>query len=99
MTTVLVVRGEARRELVEASEYYDEQRPGYGERFTDAVEREFALLLEFPNLGATVGRRVHRRVLSDWPYSIFYINRGDELLVLALGHHSRRPGYWRSRLH
>jgi len=96
--TSLVVRAEARLELLEARDYYDEQRRGYGERFVEAVEREFELLLEFPNLGEVVGRNLRRRVMSNWPYSIMYANRGDELLVVAIAHHSRQPGYWRSRL-
>jgi hypothetical protein len=24
--------------------------------------------------------------------------RGDELIIVAVSHHRRRPGYWRSRL-
>jgi toxin ParE1/3/4 len=98
MASVLVVRDEARRELLEARDYYDEQRPGYGERFVEAVERELALLLDFENIGKPLGGGVRRRTLSNWPYGIVYIIRGEELLVIAVAHHRRRPGYWRSRL-
>ncbi|HEX9460775.1 MAG TPA: type II toxin-antitoxin system RelE/ParE family toxin [Thermoanaerobaculia bacterium] len=98
MASVLVVRDEARRELLEARDYYDEQRRGYGVRFVEAVEREFALLLEFQNIGKSVGSGVRRHTLSDWPYGIFYRLRGDELIIVAIAHHRRRPGYWRSRL-
>jgi toxin ParE1/3/4 len=98
MASVLIVRDEARRELLEARDYYDEQRGGYGLRFVEAVEREFALLLQFENIGKSVGNGVRRRTLSDWPYGIFYRLRGDELIIVAIAHHRRRPGYWRSRL-
>lgn len=98
MANVLVVRGEARRELIEACEYYEEQRRGYGDRFADAVDRELALLLDFPYIGRAVSSKVRRRVLIDWPYSIIYVIRDDELLILAFAHHRRHPGYWQSRL-
>jgi toxin ParE1/3/4 len=98
MASVLLVRDEARRELIEARDYYDEQRPGHGERFVDAVEHEFALLLEFENIGKPVGSGIRRRTLSDWPYGIFYRIRGDDLIIIAIAHHRRRPGYWRPRL-
>jgi len=98
MASVLVVRDEARRELLEARDYYDEQRSGYGVRFVEAVEREFELLLQFDHIGKSVGGGVRRRTLSHWPYGIFYRLRGDELIIIAVAHHRRRPGYWRSRL-
>jgi len=98
MASVLVVRDEARRELLEARDYYDEQRRGYGERFVEAVEREFELLLQFENIGKSVGGGVRRRTLSHWPYGVYYRLRGDELIIIAVAHHRRRPGYWRSRL-
>ena len=98
MASVLVVRDEARRELYEARDYYDEQRPGYGELFVEAVEGEFALLLQFEKIGKQVGRGIRRHTLINWPYGIFYQVRGDELIIIAVAHHRRRPGYWRSRL-
>jgi hypothetical protein len=31
---------------------------------------------------------------ARFPYSIIYYVRGDELRVIALAHHRRRPEYW-----
>jgi len=98
MASVLTVRDDARRELIEARDYYDEQRRGYGERFIEAVEREFSLLLKFEKIGKPVGRGVRSCAMTDWPYSIVYITRRDELFIVAIAHDRRRPGYWRSRL-
>jgi plasmid stabilization system protein ParE len=98
MATVLVVRDEARRELVQARDYYDEQRPGYGELFAEAIEQEFTLLLQFEKIGKQVGGGIRRHTLIHWPYGIFYRVRGNELTIIAISHHRRRPDYWRSRL-
>src|SRR5438552_7932416 len=98
MPKLLVVRDDARRELFEAGDYYEKHRPGYGQLFFADVEREFALLMEFPLIGKRVSRSVRRRTLSGWPYSIFYQLRDEELVIIAIAHHRRRPGYWRSRL-
>ncbi|MDP9360218.1 MAG: type II toxin-antitoxin system RelE/ParE family toxin [Acidobacteriota bacterium] len=98
MASVLVVRDDARRELLEACDYYDDHRRGYGQLFAEAVEHELGLLMEFPSIGKSVGAAVHRRTLSDWPYSIYYRLRDEELIIIAVAHHRRRPGYWRSRL-
>lgn len=39
-----------------------------------------------------------RKVLSRFPYSIFYVVENDTVIVVAIAHHTRRPGYWRPRL-
>jgi plasmid stabilization system protein ParE len=86
MASVLVVRDEARRELFEARDYYDEQRPGYGERFVEAVEAEFELLLQYPKIGRSVRTSVRRRTISRRPYGIVYTIRGEELVIIAIAH-------------
>ena len=98
MANVLVVRDDARRELLEAREYYDGQRQGYGERFVEAVEAEFALLLQFPQIGRRLRKNIRRRNISRWPYGIVYVLDASELVIIAIAHHRRRPEYWRSRL-
>jgi len=41
---------------------------------------------------------VRRRVLRTWPYSVVYTVDAESVLIVALAHHKRRPGYWLSRL-
>ncbi|MGZ8710032.1 MAG: type II toxin-antitoxin system RelE/ParE family toxin, partial [Thermoanaerobaculia bacterium] len=80
----VVVHAEARRELFEASEYYDERRQGYGLLFIDAVERELALLAEFPRLGKPAVLGARRRTLRDWPYALVYQPILGGIYVIAL---------------
>lgn len=94
----VIVQDEARRELAEAQEFYDNEAPGYGLFFLEAVERELELLAEFPFIGRPILRAARRRVLSEWPYSIVYQPVLGSIYVIAIAHHSRRPGYWRKRL-
>jgi hypothetical protein len=35
--------------------------------------------------------------MRRFPYSLIYTVIGDEVRILAVAHHSRRPGYWRGR--
>jgi len=40
-----------------------------------------------------------RRVLvRRFPFSIMYRLEGDEIVIYALAHHAREPGYWEPRL-
>jgi plasmid stabilization system protein ParE len=69
-----------------------------GERFVEAVEAEFVLLLQFPEIGRRLRKNVRRRNISRWPYGIVYVLDANELVVIAIAHNRRRPEYWRTRL-
>jgi len=98
MARGVVVLAEAQHELAEAQRFYDEETPGFGLVFVEAIEREFGLLFEYPFIGPPIVRSARRRVLADWPYSIVYQPILGTVYVIAIAHHSRRPGYWRKRL-
>jgi toxin ParE1/3/4 len=36
-------------------------------------------------------------VLNRFPFALIYRIERDEVQILAVAHHSRRPGYWRER--
>jgi len=43
--------------------------------------------------------KVRRKILRQFPYSIFYVVDDDAVVIVAIAHHKRRPGYWKPRLH
>jgi plasmid stabilization system protein ParE len=92
------VHDEAREELIEARDFYDDSRSGYGLRFVQAIEAEFELLSTYPRIGKSVSRRARSHVVADWPYSVIYQLASDHIFIVAIAHHSKRPNYWRPRL-
>jgi plasmid stabilization system protein ParE len=48
-----------------------------------------------PGVAESVGAR--RVALRRFPYSVIYLELGEELRILAFAHMRRRPGYWRNR--
>ena len=89
-------------EAVEAAARYELQQPGLGidfERAVDAaldlLEEEFAPLVSMPGAAGTHGAK--RIILKRFPYDIVVKERDGEIIVIAIAHHSRRPGYWRDR--
>ncbi|MCX7140839.1 MAG: type II toxin-antitoxin system RelE/ParE family toxin [Proteobacteria bacterium] len=92
------VSPDADRELSASSIFYArEANAEVGLAFILEYERALALLCSNPNLGA-LWRNRRRFALRKFPYSIIYYLRGDELRVVALAHHRRRPGYWGGRM-
>ena len=89
-------------DLEDAVLWYEAKRDGLGLRFKSAVQRAEQRLAQNPGLGApVVGRSVPRGVrrlrLKRFPYSLFYVNDG-EVVVVAVAHDRRRPGYWKVRV-
>lgn len=98
----LRVEDAAREELRAAVAWYEERRPGLGEEFLAEVHGTLELIRDHPDLGGTVPQvpsrlQARRLPVRRFPYSVIYRRRGTMIEVLAVAHHRREPGYWRSR--
>ena len=88
----------AEEEMTEASLFYEAASDGLGSDFLDDVKRVIDGLRERPNLGRVVGGDLRRMLLHRFPFSIIYSVEADAILVVAVAHYGRRPGYWKSRV-
>jgi len=89
---------EAEAELVKAAAYLERERSGYGDRFIAAFESARELVVAHPRLGRPQPFDVRAWSIQGFSYSIVYTLDGDDVFIIAVAHHRRRPGYWRSRL-
>jgi plasmid stabilization system protein ParE len=88
----------AAAEVEDAVEWYNAQKPGLGERFRGEVSKAVDRILLFPQGWAKTSRRSRRCQLRRFPYGVIYQVREDMILVLALMHLHRKPGYWHGRI-
>ncbi len=91
---------EALAEYEAAATWYDDHNPGAGDDFAQAIERAEWLIADMPRAwpqwpGARSG--VRRYVVPGLLFSIAYEIVGSEVVVLAVVHQRRRPGYWFKR--
>mgnify|MGYP000022017525 CR=1 FL=1 len=90
---------EAVEELRAAALWYESKQPGLGillvQRVDEAVARAVAMPLSFP--WWTPNREYRRALTHQFPHSVVFRLRDDELQVIAVAHTKRRPGYWRAR--
>lgn len=88
----------ARRELIDAQDWYEGEAPGLGRRFRAAIhaltERMSANPLQFP----VVYKNARRALLRRFPYSLLFVMEDDSLLVIACFHASRDPSHWQKRI-
>jgi len=90
---------EALEDLRDAASFYREKA---GTRLSQSLLGEFeqsiSRLLLHPALGSPWrGRGRRRYLMKHFPYSLVYTVSADELRVLAVAHHSRRPDCWAHR--
>ena len=83
--------------MVEAARFYERRRAGLGFDFLAEVERSIARMREYPEAGRPVRAATRRRLLRRFPYGLLYRLDADEIVIVAVMHLRRRPGYWRNR--
>jgi plasmid stabilization system protein ParE len=88
----------AEAEYLDALRYY-QQEGGIGAAFEQAVRRGVDFILQNPEASPVVTREgARKRVLGRFPYNLYYTIEGELILILAVAHQKRRPGYWTDRL-
>jgi plasmid stabilization system protein ParE len=97
MSPTLSIHEVAEAEINEAADFYDLESPGLGGVFLDEIQRAFQSIVDFPDAAPLIRGWVRKRVVTKFPYSLVYSTRGNEIRVLAVAHHKRRPFYWRGR--
>ena len=90
----LTVSDRATREIGEAFEWYQEQQPGLGVEFLDALDVQFQSIIRSPELYAQTQRGIRRALLARFPYGVFYAAKGEIISVLAVVLTSRSPRRW-----
>lgn len=88
---------EADDEFAEAASFYELHLVGLGASFVAEVERAVSFIRERPDAGSPLGRKVRKVLVPRFPYSVIYRQEADRILILAVAHQRRRPGYWRHR--
>ena len=93
----------AAEEAAEAAAWYEAEKPGLGNDFSEAVEAAIDLIEEdflplLPMTGESGVQGAKRIILKRFPYDIVTVERPHDVLVIAVTHHSRKPGYWRDRI-
>ncbi|MGF1483980.1 MAG: type II toxin-antitoxin system RelE/ParE family toxin [Opitutales bacterium] len=85
--------GAAAEELEATARYYDAIEPGLGLRFVHQIEAAIARLRENPKAYLVAFARFRRCRVQVFPFNLFYVIREQEILLLAIAHAKRKPGY------
>ena len=89
---------EALEDYQAASDWYAQRGTALALRFVDAIEDAIRKAAEAPERWRIIEEDVHRCLTRVFPYGILYTIEPEFILVVAVMHCSREPGYWRHRL-
>jgi len=88
---------EARSEFLRAVAYYEERKKGLGARFRRAVEESLHAIGERPLSYRVLEPPFRSCLLRGFPYALIYAIEPFQILIIAVSHASRKPGYWLER--
>lgn len=88
----------ARRDFDDSFDWYVQRSLQAAVRFADAIDAALAAVTRSPERFAAVDD-VHRECpVRRFPFRIVYRVVRNRILVVAIAHAKRRPGYWRDRI-
>ena len=89
----LLITKQAMLDEMEAYHYYEDIRPGLGDRFIESVENRYAALSQHPDYYSySDGNKIIRDVAIDgFPYLIIYEIAGDDVVVFSIHSTYKNP--------
>ena len=89
---------DAEAELSEAIQYYEDVEPGLGQDFAVEVYSAVQRAIAYPRAWKVLEGEVRRALVRRFPYGVLYSAEGDRILIVAVMHLHRDPGYWKGRV-
>jgi toxin ParE1/3/4 len=87
----------AEAEAREAFVLYRERDPAVAARFIAALDKAIERVETHPERWPAYLHETQRLLVGRFPFAIVYRVLAERVLVVAIAHQKRRPGYWRRR--
>ena len=89
---------EALEEYHQATVWYAQREQKVALQFVTAVEDAIQRVVDAPTRWRVIEEDIRRCLTRVFPFAILYTIENDYLLIVAVMHCSRKPGYWKHRL-
>lgn len=89
---------EAQIELENAFQYYEQILPGLGEKFLDSFQDALSRIQRFPKAWSPMHPNIRKCLLKNFSYNVIYVIEKSNIIILAIAHQHRKPGYWKNRI-
>ena len=89
---------EAIEEAEAAARWYAERSSFAANGFADEIDAAIAAIEQNPGAWPPYDHDTRHYLLRRYPFSVVYRVQATRILIVAVAHGHRRPGYWKSRL-
>ena len=89
---------EAQAETDGAYNWYLERSDDATFGFLISVSEALDVVSRNPNRWPEYLYGTRRYLLPTFPFSVVYLEQPETVTIIAVAHHKRRPGYWKTRL-
>ena len=93
----LIINPFAEIDLYDAKKWYDLQKENLGSEFIQETENTIFQIKNNPFQFPLIKSKIHRAVVSRFPYSIFFYVDENIINVFAIFHTHRNPVIWKER--
>lgn len=90
---------EAECDLVGGVRFYESREAGLGARFLRELDETIMKIARDPEAFAFYERPLRSCKVPDFPCRVIYADEMEFILIVAVSHLSRQPGWWRYRVH
>ena len=88
---------EATAELSASAEWYAERSAVAAQNFLVAVDLAVSSIVKDPERFVRIDDRHHGCSVVKFPFQIVFRRDQSRIVIVAVAHAKRRPGYWRRR--
>jgi hypothetical protein len=96
--TQVVFLPEAEMEMLESAKFYESQATSLGVEYISGVEYAVTAIAESPTTWPIIEGELRRRLVRRFPFGILYRIEPTEIVIVAVSHLRRKPGYWKKRV-
>jgi plasmid stabilization system protein ParE len=89
---------QARHEFLAEVSYYRQIQNQLSLIFVASIEEAIRRAIEFPDAGSPSAAGTRCVMPAGFPFSIYYRPHANGIVIFAVAHQSRQPGYWTNRV-
>jgi len=98
MASNVKIDAAAREEFNDALDWYAKRSAGAAIGFAAAIDAAIDKVGVDPHRFPKTFADCRHCSVERYPYCLIFYQNGDEIVIVAIAHSKRRPGYWRRRM-
>ena len=92
------VRPEARADIFDAAQWYEDREPGLGVAFIAEIDAAFQRIELGPERYTSIHRQLRRVLVRRFPYAVYFGVDAADIVIFAVLHQRRAPKILDDRL-